>query len=273
MVRSSHAICTWSSSGAHRLMPAAAAARRPRGAGRGRRCGRCRRTCRARPSTPTPRSSVGERRRRGRAPARRSPAARRARGRPRTSTRRSPAAPARCRCCSSPSRGGCAARASAARGGRRGRRRRRCDTPTRRPGQHPLEAGAHRHERGVRAAVEQRDAEALRRADRDVGAELAGGGEQREREQVGGDRDERAARPWPPRPRRAGRGRAPDAPTCCTTTPMRSPSISGSPSVRSATTTGRPIASARPSVTASDCAEQVGVEHAPCRPCRGPRAT
>ena len=40
-------------------------------------------------------------------------------------------------------------------------------------GQVPLEAGAHGHEAGVRAAVEQRDAEALRGADDHVGAHRA----------------------------------------------------------------------------------------------------
>ena len=53
------------------------------------------------------------------------------RGRRRTSTPSPRAAPARCRCWRSPSRGGCAARASAARGGRRGCRG---NPPSRRPG-------------------------------------------------------------------------------------------------------------------------------------------
>ena len=44
----------------------------------------------------------------------------------------------------------------------------------------------------MRAAEAQRHAEALRRADGDVGADLAGRGEQGEREQVGRDDDERA---------------------------------------------------------------------------------
>ena len=48
------------------------------------------------------------------------------------------------------------------------------------------------HESGVRAAEAHRDAEALGRADGDVRAELAGRGEQGEREQVGGDGDDRA---------------------------------------------------------------------------------
>ena len=57
-------------------------------------------------------------------------AAPRGRGRRRTSTRRRPAAPARCRCWRSPCRGGCAARGSAARAGTPAGPRRR---PRRRP--------------------------------------------------------------------------------------------------------------------------------------------
>ena len=60
-------------------------------------------------------------------------------------------------------------------------------------GQHPLQPGPHRHETGVRAAEEQRNTEALRRADRDVGALLPRRGEQGQRQQVGGDGDERSA--------------------------------------------------------------------------------
>ncbi len=60
-------------------------------------------------------------------------------------------------------------------------------------GQVPLETGAHRHEAGVRAAVEQRDAEALAGADDDVGAQLARRLEQGQREQVGRDDGEGAA--------------------------------------------------------------------------------
>ena len=67
------------------------------------------------------------------------------------------------------------------------------ETPTSRPGRCRSRPARDRHEAGVRAAVEQRDAEALRRADHDVGAELAGRLEQGEREQVGGDDGERAA--------------------------------------------------------------------------------
>ena len=60
-------------------------------------------------------------------------------------------------------------------------------------GQVPLEPGGDRHEAGVRAAVEERDAEALRGADDDVGAELARRLQQGERQQVGGDHGERVA--------------------------------------------------------------------------------
>ena len=60
--------------------------------------------------------------------------ARRRRDRRRTSTPSPRAAPARCRCCSSPCRGGCAARASAAPGGSAGRPSASCETPTMRPG-------------------------------------------------------------------------------------------------------------------------------------------
>ena len=47
-----------------------------------------------------------------------------------------------------------------------------------------------REERGVRAAVPERDAEPLRVAERDVGAELARRRQQREAEQVRADGDQ-----------------------------------------------------------------------------------
>ena len=50
-----------------------------------------------------------------------------------------------------------------------------------------LERILHRHVGGVRSAIAHRHAEALRRADRDVGAEFTGRGQQRQRQQVGGD--------------------------------------------------------------------------------------
>ena len=87
-------------------------------------------------------------------------AARRARGRRRTSTPSRPAAPARCRCSTSPSRGGCAARGSAARGGSAGAPSASTDTPTRRPGSVRSRPCAHGHEAGVRAA----EARAARRS-------------------------------------------------------------------------------------------------------------
>ena len=67
------------------------------------------------------------------------------------------------------------------------------ETPTRRPGRCRSRPGGDGHVAGVRAAVEHRDAEPLRRADDDVGAELAGRLEQGERQQVGRDDGERAA--------------------------------------------------------------------------------
>lgn len=65
------------------------------------------------------------------------------------------------------------------------------ETPTRRPGRERFEAGADRHEAGVRAAVEQRHAEALGRADHDVRPGLSRCLQQREREEVGRDGDQR----------------------------------------------------------------------------------
>ena len=146
---------------------------------------RCRRTCSCSDLDAGPAQRARPARRRTGGCAARSSAARRGRGRRRTSTRPRPAAPARCRCWTSPCRGGCAARGSAARAG----------TPAGPPvdrdadqaaGQVPLEPGAHGHEAGVRAAVEQRHAEALGRADDDVGAHRARRLQQRQREQVGG---------------------------------------------------------------------------------------
>ncbi len=57
-----------------------------------------------------------------------------------------------------------------------------------------LELVLRREIAGVRAAVAHRHAKALRRADDDVSAPLAGRGEQRKREKVGGDDDVRALR-------------------------------------------------------------------------------
>ena len=77
-------------------------------------------------------------------------------------------------------------------------------------GQVPLETGGHRHEAGVRAAVEERYAEALRGADDDVGTHRAGRLEQGEREQVGGDDGEGVALVRGRRSAGAGRRTAPD---------------------------------------------------------------
>ena len=59
-------------------------------------------------------------------------------------------------------------------------------------GQRALQRIAHRHIGRMRAAIAHRHAKALRRTDGDVGAELAGRGEQRQRQQIGGDDRERA---------------------------------------------------------------------------------
>ena len=59
-------------------------------------------------------------------------------------------------------------------------------------GHRAAEVVAGGEEPGVRTAVAERHAEALRRADAHVGALLAGRGEQRARQQVGGDGDEPA---------------------------------------------------------------------------------
>ncbi len=59
-------------------------------------------------------------------------------------------------------------------------------------GQRALQRIAHRHVGRMRAAIAHRHAEALRRTDRDIGAEFAGRGEQRQRQQIGGDDGQRA---------------------------------------------------------------------------------
>ena len=61
-------------------------------------------------------------------------------------------------------------------------------------GQLALMLGAHRHVGGVRAAEPERQPEALGAPDRDVGAGLPGRRQQRERQQVGGDDEQRAGR-------------------------------------------------------------------------------
>ena len=114
------------------------------------------------------------------------------------------AAPARCRCCWWPSPAGCAARASAAPAAAPGRPAASTDTPDEPAGQVALVLVAGGEEPGVRAAVAHRHAEALRGADHDVGAPLPRRGEQHQREQVGGDRDQRALR-VEARPRARGR--------------------------------------------------------------------
>ena len=59
-------------------------------------------------------------------------------------------------------------------------------------GQRALQRIAHRHIGGVRPAITHRHAKTLRRADRDVGAEFAGRGEQCQCQQIGGNDRERA---------------------------------------------------------------------------------
>ena len=62
------------------------------------------------------------------------------------------------------------------------------------PGKAALEFVARREKRRVRPAESHRHAEALARADDDVRAPFARRGKQRQRQQIGGDEDERAAR-------------------------------------------------------------------------------
>ncbi len=176
----------------------------------------------------------------------------RGRGRRRTSRRRRRAAPGRCRCWTSPCRGGCAARGSAARGGRPGAPRRR-PTPRRDdPGRCRSSPARDRHVAGVRAAVEERDAEALGGADHDVGTHRAGRLEQRQREQVGGHDGEGVALvgglDQRPRVEDAAGGAG-----VLHQQPGQLTRLAGSPSARSATTTSMPIASARVRTTSIVC--------------------
>ena len=148
----------------------------------------------AAPRRPGTRAATVSKKRRARRPRRRPQPGRQHRGQARATRSRSPqplravvdgvhrrpsrrAAPARCRCCSSPSPGGCAARASAAPAGSAGSP---SASATPRPAGRaaPLQAGAHRHEPGVRPAEAHRHAETLRGADGDVRADLAGRAQQ-----------------------------------------------------------------------------------------------
>ena len=110
----------------------------------------------------------------------------------RTSPPCSPAAPARCRCSTSPSRGGCAARAWPAPCGTPCVPWTSTDTPMIRPGIWRTNAWRVAKNAGVRPAVSERHAEPLRVAEHDVGAHLSWRREQRQRQQVGADRDEHA---------------------------------------------------------------------------------
>ena len=114
-----------------------------------------------------------------------------------------PAAPARCRCSTSPSRGGCAARGVCSARRSAGRPSVSVLTPTRRPGRARADGFLGGDERGVRTAETHRHAESLRRADGDVGAELSGRDGEHAGQQIGGDRRQarrrRAPRRWPSR--------------------------------------------------------------------------
>ena len=132
------------------------------------------------------------------------------------------------------------------------------DTPTSRPGRLRLYSSRVARNAGVRAAVAERHAEALRRADHDVGAHLPRRGEQHEREQVGGDRDQRALRVQAARPARGRRGRAAGARVLQQHAEhARRPgtSASGSP-----TTTSMPSGSARVRTTVDRLRVAVGVD-------------
>ena len=102
------------------------------------------------------------------------------------------AAPARCRCSTSPSRGGCAARASAAPCGTPCCRATSIETPMMRPGACRTCDCERGEERRMRAAIAERHAEALRVAVDDVGAHLTGRRQQREAQQIRADGHEHA---------------------------------------------------------------------------------
>ena len=193
VVASSQDTETWSASTSQRLMPRAlAAARTSCGpAGHPGQHGVEERG-RAPPRRPPP-SARRPARARGRARGARSRSARRRRDSWRTSRRSPPAAPARCRCCWSPCRGGCAARGSAAPAGRPATPSASTRHPDQPAGQLAGVLGVHGEVAGVRSAESHWHAETLGGAERDVGADLAGRGDQRQRQQVGADRDQRAA--------------------------------------------------------------------------------
>ena len=89
-------------------------------------------------------------------------------------------------------------------------------------GQRALQRIAHRHIGGVRPAISHRHAKALRRTDRDIGAEFARRGQQRQRQQIGGDDRQRAlCRATPQSAGRRSRT-APDVPGYCSSAPNTS---------------------------------------------------
>ena len=111
---------------------------------------------------------------------------------------------------------------------------------------------AHREVRGVRAAEAERHPEPLRRADHRVGAHLARRRDEREREQVGDDAHQRAARVRR-RSITGARSRSrPLLPGYCTSTPKQ-PSIVLPARRGSPTTTSIPSGSARVRTTSIVC--------------------
>ena len=90
------------------------------------------------------------------------------------------------------------------------------------PGHLALAVVARREERRVRAAEAQRHAEALRAADRDVGAELARRRQQRQREQIGRHATSAPASCARSHERRASRAIAPSVAGYCSSTPNTS---------------------------------------------------
>ena len=125
------------------------------------------------------------------------------------------------------------------------------ETPTSRPGRCRSRPARDGHVAGVRAAVEQRDAEALGGADDHVGARA------RRATRAGsaraGRRRRRPARRARGPPRSAAAGRGSGRRRRGTAPARRTASPSGRPSARSATTTSMPIASARVRTTSIVC--------------------
>ena len=118
-------------------------------------------------------------------------------------------------------------------------------------GQRALQRIAHRHIGRMRPAIAHRHAETLRRTDRDVGAEFARRGQQRQRQQIGGDNGERALGVQRRDRRTQVANRAGSARILQQrrrTRPRASRSVAGSPTIRF-----HPSGSARVRSTASVC--------------------